>query len=52
MEGATRVVNWWIGAAVKFYDMLQGFRAGRGIRTTYLKAKLLQKLMAMREGVL
>ena len=46
------MVNWWIGVAVKFHDVPQGFRAGRRTGNAPLEAKLLQKLMRMREEVL
>ena len=39
-------------ASITYHDFLQGFRAGRGTGTATLKAKLLQKLAAMREEVL
>ena len=37
---------------IQFHDTLHGFRAGRGTGTTTLKAKLLQKIIAMKETVL
>ena len=45
------VINFWIGAAVQFNDVLHGFREGQGTGTASLEAKLLQKLMTMREEV-
>ena len=52
MEGATRVVNWWIGVAVKFHDVLQVFRAGQGMGTVSIEDKLLQHFMDIMEKVL
>ena len=52
MEGSIRGGHWWIGAAVKFHDVLQGFRAGWGTGASSLKAKMLQKIMLTREEVL
>ena len=43
------IVNWQIGVAVKFYDVLHGFREGLGTGTTSLEAKLIQQLMEIRE---
>ena len=42
------VINCWIGLAVKFHDIMHGFRADGGAGTASLKAKVLQKMMAMR----
>ena len=39
-------------ASITYHDFLHGFRAGRGTGTATVKAKLLQKLAAMREEVL
>ena len=49
MSGA---INWRIEAAVKFHNVLHGFREGLGMGTVYLEAKLLQKLTEMWEEVL
>ena len=46
------IVNFWITASITFHEFLQGFRAGSGTGTATLKAKLLQKLAALREEVL
>ena len=46
------VANCWIGAEVDYQDMLNGYREGRGMRTTHLKVNLLQKLTEVREEVL
>ena len=51
-KALSEVVNWWIGAVVKFHDVLQGFRAGWGTGASSLKAKMLQQLMLMREEIL
>ena len=41
----TGFINYQIGAAVQFHDMLHGFRAGWLMRTVSLKAKLIQPLI-------
>ena len=46
------VINCHIGETLQFHDVLHGFWAGRGTGTASLKAKLLQKLIPMREEVL
>ena len=51
-KALSEVVNWWIGAVVKFHDVLQGFRAGRGTGAASLEANILQQIMSMREEVL
>ena len=51
-KALSEVVNWWIGAVVKFHDVLQGLRSGQRTGNAPLEAKLLQQLMAMREEVL
>ena len=50
-EALLRVVNWCIGEAVKFHDMLYVFRAGRGTWNASLEDNLLQNLIAMWEEV-
>ena len=45
-------INWRIGAALHFHNVLHDFREGWEIGTAYLKAKILQQLMSMREEVL
>ena len=45
------VINFWIGAAVQFNNVLHGFREGQGMVTASLEAKLLQKLTTMKEKV-
>ena len=42
------VINWWIGAAVQFHDVLHGFQSGWGTGTASLEAKILQQLTTMR----
>ena len=37
---------------VKFHDVLQGFRAGRGTGAASLEANILQQLILMREEIL
>ena len=46
------IINCRLTAFITYHDFLHGFRAGHGICTTILEAKLLQKLAAMREEVL
>ena len=46
------ILNRRLTSSITFHDVLDGFRAGRGTRTTTLEAKLLQQLAAMREEVL
>ena len=46
------ILNFWLTASITFHDFLHGFRAGCGIGTTTLKAKLLQQMAALREEVL
>ena len=45
-------VNFWIAASITFHDFLREFQAGRGTGTATLNAKLIQKLVALREEVL
>ena len=42
------IVNHWIGAAVRFHDILHGFWSGQGKGTISFESKLLQNRMAMR----
>ena len=46
------ILNCQFIASITYHDFLQGFREGCGIGTATLKAKLLQKLAAMKEEVL
>ena len=46
------VINIRISPSIQFHDALYGFRAGIGTGTSTLEAKLLQKLISMREMVL
>ena len=46
------IINRRVGTEVRFHGVLHGLRAGRGTRPNSLKAKLTQKLMAMREDVI
>ena len=46
------VVNWRIGAVVKFHDVPHGFMEGQGMRNDFFKAKLIHNKMEMREEVL
>ena len=46
------LLNHRLAAAITFHDVLHGFRAGSGIRTATLEAKMLQQLTAMREAVI
>ena len=48
----TGILNRRLAAAIKLYEMLHGFRMGRGTGTASLEANLIQHLMAMREAVL
>ena len=48
----TSPLNRHITAAIKFHDVLHGFRAGRWTGTTTLEANLLQQITTMREAVL
>ena len=47
-----RILNFHLAAAIKFHDKIHRFLAGRGTRTAYLKAKLIQYIMMIREEVL
>ena len=46
------ILHFRLTASITYHDFLHGFRAGRGTGTATVKAKLLQKLAAMREEVL
>ena len=46
------ILNRRLTSSITSHDVLHGFRAGRGTGTATLEAKLLQKLVAMREEVL
>ena len=46
------ILNRRLTASITFHDFLHEFRAGRGTGTATLKAKLIQKLVALREEVL
>ena len=46
------ILNRRLTASMNFHDLLHGFRAGHVTGTATLKAKLLQKLAALREEVL
>ena len=46
------VINWQIGAAVQFHNVLHGIWAGRGMGTSYLDANLIQQTTVIREEVL
>ena len=46
------ILNCRFTSSITYHDALHGFWAGRGTGTATLKAKLLQKLAAMREEVL
>ena len=46
------IFNFRITASIYYHNYLHGFREGRRTGTATLKAKLLQKLAAMREEVL
>ena len=47
-EVVAEVLNLRLTAYITFHDFLHGFRAGRGMGTTTLKAKMLQQLAALR----
>ena len=46
------IINCPFTASIDFYYILCGFWVGHGTYTTYLKAKLIEQLTAMREEVL
>ena len=46
------IINLRISSSIQFHDALYGFRAGKGMENTTLKAKLIQQLITMREKVL
>ena len=43
------ILNFRLTASITFHDFLHGFRAGFGMGTATLKAKLIQQLSALRE---
>ena len=46
------ILNFRLTASITFHDFLHGFRVGCGTDTATLEAKLLQKIVALREEVL
>ena len=46
------ILNRRFTSSITYHDVLHGFRAGRGMGTATLEAKLIQQLAAMREEVL
>ena len=46
------IINRHFISSITYHDFLHGFWAGRGTGTSTLKAKLLQKIAALREEVL
>ena len=46
------ILNHRFTSSITFHDVLNGFRAGRGMGTSTLEDKIIQKLAAMREEVL
>ena len=46
------MVNYWIGAALDFHNILQRVRAGIGTGTASLRVNLPQKLTSIMEEVL
>ena len=46
------ILNLWITASITFHDTLHRFRACRDTSTATLKAKLLQRLAALKEEVI
>ena len=51
-KAISRITNLRILSSIQFHDALYGFFAGRGTGTATLKAKILHKIIAMRETVL
>ena len=51
-KAVTSLLNQRLTEAIKFHDVLHGFRASRGTGTAALEASLLKQLTAMREAVL
>ena len=52
VEGIDSNFHLRLTASINFHDFLDGFRAGCGMGTSTLEAKLLQKLATLREEVL
>ena len=48
----TVILNCRFTASITIHNILHGFRAGRGMGTASLEAKMLQQLVAMRQEVL
>ena len=46
------ILNFQFDVAITLHSVLNGLQAGRGTGTTYLEAKLIQKLMVMSEEVM
>ena len=46
------IINRQIPSSIQFHDSLHGFYTGRGTGTSTLEAKLLQKIIVMRDAVL
>ena len=46
------IINHQISSSIQFHDALHGFCAGRGTGTTTIEAKLLRKIISMKEMVL
>ena len=46
------VVSHWIGSVINFHDALHGLRTGQGDGSSFLEAKLLQKLTVIIEEVI
>ena len=46
------ILNCRLMVVIQFHETLHSLRMGRSTGTTYLEAKLLQQMMAMREEVL
>ena len=42
------ITNCWLLSFIQFHNVLYSFHAGRGTRNTTIKAKLIQRLIAMR----
>ena len=51
-KAISSIINRQLSYYIQIHDDMHGFREGIGTRTDTLKAKLLQKLIAMRETVL
>ena len=48
----TSLLNLQLTTPIKLHNVLHGFRAGRGMGTSEIEAKLLQQISSMREAVL